>query len=149
MRPRAFDTPLLLQHASDVLTFGRYATAIVLALAVATANGAVCAGWAPTAEARMACCADDACPMHKGSEQSTHDHGVTQAQADACCEASERDDTAQSSSPFAFTVSLGIVPTPVRFALPEPLNAPHAGQTLVPIPLSNVPKHLLLSVLLV
>src|SRR4029453_19481071 len=70
-----------------VLTLGRRLCAIGLILALAAGNGAVCAGWAPTAEARMSCCTESSdCPMHK--EGAPHPGGtslVTQAKADSCC----------------------------------------------------------------
>ena len=81
-----------------VLRFRRRLSAAVLAMVIATANGAVCAGWMPTPEARMACCSEGgACPMHKGESHSSGSERVlTQAQADSCCASSERENSSQS-----------------------------------------------------
>jgi hypothetical protein len=150
MTHRRFDTFLRLQHPNDVLKLGNHVSALILALALATANGAVCAGWMPTPEARMACCTEDACPMHKSeSNQSAWHHDVTQTQADSCCAASARDDGAQSSPSFVPAVSLVLAPTPVALVLPEPDKTAPTWQTAIPIPRTHVPTHLLLSVLIV
>ena len=133
------------------MTLGSRLFVLVLALAVSTMNGAICAGWSPTPEARMACCSDDACPMHKtGSKPSsgTH-HDVTQVQADSCCAAAERDDATQSTPSFVAAVTFAVVPTPVRFVLPDPASSSRASYTVVPIPRTHVATHLLLSVFIV
>jgi hypothetical protein len=151
MISRVFDTPLRLQHPKEVLTFGTRLFVVVLALAVATMNGAICAGWSASPEARMACCADDACPMHKSESKpssETH-HDVTQAQADSCCAAAERDDASQSPPSFVSAVTFAVVPSPVGFALPGAASSSHGSYTLVPIPRTHVATHLLLSVLIV
>ena len=149
MTGRRFDTLRDVQHPKAVLKVSNRLLVLLLALGLTTANGAVCAGWMPTPEARMACCSDEGCPMHEpDSAGSASHHDVTQAQADSCCAASERDDAAQS--PAAVPVfSLALVPSPAPFVLPEPVNTSHFRQTLVPIPRTNVPTHLLLSVLIV
>ena len=86
-----------------VLRFRRRLSAAVLAMVIATANGAVCAGWMPTPEARMACCSEGgACSMHKGeSGSSATERVLTQAQADNCCASSERENSSPSSPTFA------------------------------------------------
>jgi hypothetical protein len=145
-----FDTFLRLQHPNDVLRLGNRVSALILALALATANGAVCAGWMPTPEARMACCTEDACPMHRSqSNQSAWHHDVTQTQADSCCAASARDEGAQSSPSFVPAVSLVLAPSPVAFVLQQPDKTAPTWQTDVPILRTHVPTHLLLSVLIV
>jgi hypothetical protein len=117
-------------------------------LALAAGNAAVCAGWMPTPEARMACCSDT-CPMHESdSGQSGSGRAVTQAEADSCCAESERDDAAPSASVFVLTVPLAALTGPVPFVIPD-FAASEAWRTHVPVPGTRVAKHLLLSVLLV
>jgi len=130
-----------------VLTGIRRAAGIAAMIALPMGNLAVCAGWEATPEARMACCtAEAACPMH-ASEHRAH-QPVSQAQADSCCAGAERKHS---------------TPTPAAFvqAAPAPLAAPAAAvfaprvlaleswRAFVPLPVSAVPKHLLLSILLV
>src|SRR5687767_13502336 len=101
-----------------------------------------------TAEARMACCSEgDRCPMHTShSDDST---AVSQVEADRCCAASERRDSAPSASAFVPAIVQGVVATPVPFAAPELRPHRDAWRTLVPISATAVPKHLLLSVFLI
>src|SRR5687768_5531284 len=100
----------------------------------------------------MACCSSGGCPMH----DSTHagagfERGVTQAQADSCCAASNSDD----STPFSTTFSISLSAALVTSALPTlaPPAAPAASfdawRTHVPRPAGQVPKHVLLSVFLI
>ena len=74
---------------------------------------------------------------------------MTQAQADHCCAASERNQSATTRASF---VAAGtIVPAPASIPLvviPKP-PALQQWRALIPLPVSPVPKHLLLSVLLV
>jgi hypothetical protein len=133
------------------VTFSRRLSAALLTLALAAGQAGVCAGWMPTAEARMACCSDEGpCPMHKsGSRDDGSKRVVTQAEADGCCAASERDDSAPSPSSAAFFVTLAVVVSPVSALLPEPQSHADISRASVPIPTPHVPKHLLLSVFLV
>lgn len=128
--------------------FCRHVSALLLTIALAAGNVALCAGWLATPEARMACCSEGAsCPMHtqhQGSEQ-----GISQAEADSCCAASERGDAAPLSSSFVLSVSLAVIPSPVPFVLPELATSLAAWRPPVPVPRGHIPKHLLLSVLLV
>jgi hypothetical protein len=102
-----------------------------------------CAGWQSTAQARKACCG--AC--HNDNQQSErHEYGVTQAQADACCAASEPDQSETAAMGGASVV----------LAAGPQLAVPAAAVTMIGrihrfahIRTSPVPKHLLLSVLLV
>ena len=136
-----------------VLTLARRLCAIGLVLALAAGNGAVCAGWAPTPEARMACCSESGdCPMHKGGAHHSGGgmHQVTQAQADSCCASSESQDSRQSS-PTSIVVICSAVLGP-GVVIPEMAPASvlsDAWRTSAPIPLAPVPKHVLLSVFLV
>jgi hypothetical protein len=135
-----------------VLSLVRRLAAVVAILALSVGNVAVCAGWESTPEARMACCMDDmSCPMHKAeSHHSDSTRILSQAQADSCCAAaSNRHDSASPSSAFASSGALA--PVQVAAALPAPHAVPalQGWRALVPLPVSPVPKHLLLSVLLV
>jgi hypothetical protein len=126
-------------------------SALVVTLALALASPSECAGWLSTPEARMACCTDEAtCPMH--SSEAVPDgspRAISQAEADGCCAASERDDSASSSTGFV----LSLPTAPVADVLPQvvPPVAPSLSvwRTLVPHVPPAVPTHLRLSVLLV
>ena len=147
----SFDTFSSFQHPlGNVLTSGRRLSALLLSLALSASHVALCAGWMTTPEARMACCSEGAaCPMHKSdSPESSSKSGVTQAEADSCCAASERD-SAPSASVFMLAVSFGVVPSPVPLVLPSAIAPSRAWRLLVPAPSTHVPKHLLLSVFLV
>jgi hypothetical protein len=127
-------------------------SAVLLCLGLVAGNAvAVCAGWLPTPEARMACCTGDRpCPMHEGgSGEHGGKHAVSQAQADGCCASSERDESSPSSPSFVLTMALAPVTSPVPFVVPQIGPALEAWRTVVPIPATHVSKHLLLSVLLV
>jgi len=109
---------------------------------------ALCAGWQATPEARMRCCQDGACPLHH------HEHGmprtqITQAAADDRCAQSTQQQSSQSRAKFAATITLAVLqplqPVPLNLAPPTPLRAPWE----TPSPPTHVPKHILLSVLLV
>ena len=115
-------------------------------------NAAVCAGWLPTPEARMACCADGVeCPMHKGdSHRSGTERVLTQAQADSCCAAAEGQNSNQSNPSFVSAITAAVLGVGVVL----PANVPalvlsDAWRTSAPVPIAPVPKHLLLSVFLV
>jgi hypothetical protein len=134
-----------------VLRFSKRLSAVLVTLALAAGQAGVCAGWMPSPETRMACCSDDGpCPMHKSdSENEESTRVVSQAEADRCCAASEQDDSAQSPSNIAFSVTLAVVISPVPVLIPEPDAHAQVWRVSVPIPAAHVPKHLLLSVFLV
>ena len=129
--------------------------AVVLCLGLVAGNAAVCAGWAPTAEARMACCTDGGtCPMHDGqkggSRASQSGRMLTQAEADSCCASSERDSSSPSTPSFAATISVAVLGTGVVLAPTLPSLAVHDYWRIeAPIPSPPVPRHVLLSVFLV
>ncbi len=133
------------------MAFGRRVSAVVLSLAFLAGDVALCAGWVATAEARMACCADeDTCPMHRSDGQTEGDRVVTQAHADSCCAASEPERTDQSTPTFASTISSAVLGT--ASALPATLPVlvlRGAWQIAVPLPPDSVPTHVRLSVFLV
>jgi hypothetical protein len=131
-----------------VLTRRIAASALIFVL---TAGGfGLCAGWKATPEARMACCKSGAaCPMHKSDHRDGATHVVSQTEADSCCASSEQDEAAPSTSAFVPLVALGLVISPISVFAP-PTDAPlDSWRALVPLPGSQVPKHLFLSVFLI
>ena len=139
------------EHPSDVLTFGWRVSAAVLSMALLAGDVALCAGWAATPEARMACCADeDTCPMHRSDGQTEGDRAVTQAHADSCCAASEPERTDQSTPTFASTISSAVLGTATVMPAALPVLVPGGAWPIaVPLPPDSVPKHVRLSVFLV
>jgi hypothetical protein len=130
----------------------RYLAALAAVMGLAAGNVAVCAGWQPTPEARMACClTGTSCPMHD-SDGHGHDStggGLSQTQADRCCAASaERRESPSAASLFASSGAIALVPTDMIF-VPATVPAAQEWRELVPLRASSVQKHLLLSVLLV
>jgi hypothetical protein len=125
--------------------------AVVLSLVLIGANAAVCAGWSPAPEARMACCAKtDECPMHgSGSHDVARGHSHTQAQADACCAASERHST-RTIPALTAAISSAVLGTGIVMPTCAPAIVSSDGwRTDTPVPSASVPRHLLLSVFLV
>ena len=130
----------------------RRLAALALACGLVAGNAAICAGWVPTPEARMACCADGAeCPMHKGeSDSSASERVLTQAQADSCCAAAEGQTSDQSNRSFVTAITAPVLGVGVLL----PANVPalvlsDAWRTSAPIPIGPIPKHVLLSVFIV
>jgi hypothetical protein len=135
-----------------VLRLVRHLAALALVFGLMAGNAAVCAGWMPTPEARMACCVDGVeCPMHKGDPHhsgSTHD--PTQAQADSCCAASESKTSSQSNPTFVAAITGAVLGAGTVLPAHVPaLVLSDAWRTSAPIPVAPVPKHVLLSVFLV
>jgi len=130
----------------------RRLVALALTFGLVTGNAAICAGWMPTPEARIACCADGAeCPMHKGdSHSSASERVLTQAQADSCCASAEGQNSNQSNPSSVTAITAAVLGAGVVL----PANIPalvlsDAWRTSAPIPIARVPKHVLLSVFLV
>ena len=97
----------------------------------------------------MACCAKGGdCPMHRSAQGSGSTIVITQADANSCCAASERRDSTPSPT-FVPTAALALVVSPVAVALPSTVVPADPWHALVPLPSSQVPRHLLLSVFLV
>ena len=120
--------------------------------AIVAGNLALCAGWASTAEARMACCTDGhECPMHKGgSRTSGSKRVVSQAQADACCSASESQQSTQSGPGFVTVISSSVLGVGIVVPTPVPALVMTDGwRSAAPVPAAPVPRHVLLSVFLV
>jgi hypothetical protein len=126
--------------------------AALLCLGLSAGNPAVCAGWAPTREARMACCAEGGdCPMHEGdSRGSGSERVLTQAQADSCCGSSEPENSNQPNSSFATAITAAVLGVGSVFPASVPaLVLSDAWRRSAPLPVAPVPKHVLLSVFLV
>jgi hypothetical protein len=141
-----FDTATRVHHPYWVTVCGR-AFALLLTLALTAGNIGVCAGWAASAAARMACCAEDAaCPMDTSV---AHTHGtMSQAQADSCCAVSERQSTDSRR-----TVAAVDTPTALRpaFSLWQTVPAPLLRRAWIAPPRCGpgVSRHVLHSVFLV
>ncbi len=88
--------------------------------------------------------------MHKSrSHSSGSNRSITQAQADDCCAAASTLTQSPLASPtFGLTVATTL---PIAAAVVVPVHVPalQAWRAFVPLRPSPVPKHLLLSVLLV
>jgi len=143
-----FDRPAARTHSRGVRLVLRQVASVVCMVAFAQSAVALCAGRQATPEARMQCCQDGACPLHR------HDDGVartqiTQAAADDCCALSPSPESTPSTTAFAATITFAVLqshPPVVMSLVPAPLlSAPWE----TPSPPTHVPKHLLLSVLLV
>ena len=150
--PASFDSFPALQHATSVVRVIRCLAAVAAVLTLCVGNVAVCAGWQATPQARMACCQDEAsCPMHKSESHGSRSmHHVTQAQADNCCAGSEQNDSATTRTSFvASGVILALVPATIPLVVMPKAPALEEWRAFVPLPVSPVPKHLLLSVFLV
>jgi len=89
--------------------------------------------------------------MHKrDSHSSGSKRVVSQAQADACCASSERENSSPSSPTFVSAISSAVLGTGVVLPVSVPaLVLSNAWRTVEPIPIAHVPKHVLLSVFLV
>jgi hypothetical protein len=140
-------------HSTDVVvTFSRRASVFTLTLALVIGNAALCAGWAPTPEARMACCADPDCPMHKAeSSDSDGQPPLTQAQADSCCAWSESRHSSGSPAPTQVVMISAAVLGPANMlAMQAPeLTIREAWRYAASHRADPVPKYVLLSVFLV
>lgn len=141
-----FDTATPVHHPYWVTICGR-AFALLLTLALTAGNIGVCAGWAASAAARMACCADDAaCPMDTSV---THTHGtMSQAQADTCCAVSESQGTDSRRTVAAVDTSTALRPA---FSLWQAVPAPLLRKPWIVPPRCGpgVSRHVLHSVFLV
>jgi hypothetical protein len=146
------DTGRQLKHPWFGVRVLHRVSTVLLCLGLIAGNAGVCAGWAATAEERMACCTESGeCPMHKRQPHESGSHSVvTQAQADACCAASERDHS-NSSNPAVVTVMsarvLGV--GVVLPAITPSLVLTDGWRTGAPVPIPPVPRHVLLTVFLV
>ena len=133
------------------MTLTRRLAVIAAVLTLSVGNVLVCAGWQATPEARMSCCQDEAmCPMHKTDQRAAgFNHSITQAQADDCCARSESGHSSTTNSTFVLPGIAAFTPAIVRVIATSNLPALQRWREFVPLPVQPIPKHLLLSVLLV
>jgi hypothetical protein len=123
--------------------------ALLLVLALSVQGAAACGGWQASAQTRRACCQSgggcanhDAKPRHDGA-------AVNQASADSCCASSKAGTSGPSTSPYAATINIAVL-VPVVVSLgPQAPARQHVERTLLPRAPDAIPRHLLLSVLLV
>lgn len=140
-------------HPRVVELLFRRTAALVVVLTLGAAGWAECAGWQATPEARIACCSSSGdCPMHGSAEPGAGSKRVvTQAQADDCCAVSGTHNS--TPSPGAFSLSLSAALVTSTLSTLAPIAAPPASfeawRTHVPLPVGQVPKHVLLSVFLI
>jgi hypothetical protein len=89
--------------------------------------------------------------MHTGrSDESGSGRVITQAQADACCAASERDQSNSSNPTAIAAISAAVLGAGVVLPLVAPsLVVTDGWRTAAPIHSPPVPRHVLLSVFLV
>ena len=146
------DSAFAVEHPRGVVRLVQRLAALALTFGLMAGNAAICAGWMPTPEARMACCADDGdCPMHEGDSHSSGSVRVhTQAQADSCCASAEGQNSNNSNPSFVTAVTAAVLGVGVVL----PANVPalvlsDAWRASVPLPVAPVPRHVLLSVFLV
>jgi len=112
---------------------------------------AKCQGWLTTAEARMACCANEQeCPMHKAGRHSSGSRQlVSQSDADRCCATSEHGES-MPTSVKAFTVDgLALIPISLSGAVVAPATWSDNPIEQVSGPPSSRSRHVLLSVFLI
>lgn len=130
--------------------FGRLVTAC-LVLSLVGAGVAPCAGWASSAQARHDCCIEGQCPDQlKTDDHSTgHTGPVSQAQADACCAASEQKHQQESAQ---FVDAAFVLLQPVDGLATLAIDGAALGLALPhldPIHPPATPLHVLFSVFLV
>ena len=135
-----------------VVNLLRRTTALIVVLSLGAAGWAECAGWQTTAAARIACCSGSGdCPMHRSTQPGAGAETiVTQAQADSCCAASDSNPSAPSGEAFSLPLSAALVAS--TFSTLASIMAPasrDAWRTHVPLPVGQVPRHVLLSVFLI
>jgi len=123
---------------------------VLVCLGLVAGDGSLCAGWAATPQARMACCADGGgCPMHAADAAHSDEHGaLDQLQADTCCASSESHSSPSSVSVVAVTW----VAASSYVLLPPSIPArvlPDGWRTAAPGPIPPIPRHVLLSVFLI
>ena len=130
-------------------SLARRAAAVAAILTLAIGNVVACAGWQPAPEARMACCASgERCPMHVSESASAGPaRAITQVEADTCC-AGESNRTQSPAAALAFA-SPALLPVPGSPVVAPAVLALDCWRAADPYPVSPVPKHLLLSVLLI
>jgi hypothetical protein len=125
--------------------------ALSIILAMILGSPAICAGWARSAAERLACCVEEiGCPMHEPPVHQSHaSAGVTQAQADACCAASESRKSSPTTQHFTNIGSASLAPSVLSLIVTSPTALVPTTRSTPARPPGPVPRHLLLSVLIV
>jgi hypothetical protein len=131
------------------MMLARRIAAVAAVLTLCVGDLAVCAGWQATPEARMACCmSGTSCPMHKGESHGSK-RAISQVEADNCCAtASTRSQSSVTGPAFSLSNATSL-PAVTTLVVPVVVPALQEWRAFVPLPVSPVPKHLLLSVLLI
>ncbi len=143
-----FDTSGPSKHPRSVFRVLRGLIALVSVLAVMQGTLGQCLGWQATPEARRRCCESGACGRHSHADDVSRT-AVSQSAADDCCAQSPRRESNPSGKAFASTITLTVLTSVPPVALNgAPTIGPRAAWE-TPSPPPHVPRHLLLSVLLV
>jgi hypothetical protein len=140
-----------LQHPRGVLRpLGRFA-ALTMVLVLVGGHLAECPGWLATAEARMACCANEQeCPMHKAGQHSSGSRQlVSQSDADRCCATSERGESMPTSVKANAVDGPALIPTSLSGVLVSPATWFDNPIERVSGPPASRSRHVLLSVFLI
>jgi hypothetical protein len=134
-----------------VLDVARRLYAVIVAVGLVAGQTGLCAGWLPTAEARMDCCTDGSCPMHKGEHQpNASGRSITQTEADACCASAKEGQSGPSAPTAASAVSIAVLGPGTLAAAPTPaLVLSDSWRVHAPVPLDSPPRHVLLSTFLI
>jgi hypothetical protein len=142
---------LVVKHPSNVLRLLSRVAVLTTVIALAGGHLAECQGWLATAEARMACCANEhECPMHKAGQHSAGaNRDISQSDADRCCATSEHGD----SMPTTIKASTVDGPALIAVSLSGVLASP---ATLFDTPIERLSRrptsrsrHVLVSVFLI
>ena len=146
-------TPQLRSSILEIVRLFHRLTAALLCLGLIAGNAAICAGWAATPQERMACCEEGRnCPMHtRETDDSGSGKVLTQANTDSCCLVSEGRKSNDPQVPtFAAALSFAVLGPGVVLPPSVPaLVLSDRWRTVLPIPATPVPRHVLLSVFLV
>ena len=134
-----------------IVTGARHCSAALLTLVMMTGNFGVCAGWAATPEARMACCkSGESCPMAHSGANGGATPALTQAQADACCASSEPDGSTPSTAPAASAITVAVLGLSIVVPPPARIDRFHPASFADPPNASTaVARHVLLTVFLI
>ena len=128
------------------MALSRRLPALILVLALAADHAVVCASWMAMRDARPEA---SACPMHQSDAPVESSSGsVTPSASATCCAAPEPEDQAPLA-PVVVSASPGAAAGPVPVALPEANPRRSEWRLRLPIPDTHVPRHILLSVLVV
>jgi hypothetical protein len=124
-------------------------SAILIVLVMVGGQAGVCAGWQPTAKARMDCCSQGTdCPMQHGRDHSTAS-SFTQSDADRCCASSERSHSTQQASASLVAVIARLRDYITLSAPPAPRLLRRGTTQLPPDLHHDVSTHVLFSVFVI